>query len=411
MGKVKGLVDLVSAATDPLQEGRLLGEVQQLRGRFLNAAAARSNSKPPTSRMAEMDRAQAAIVFALKVTSHLRDPLAGDAGHGPGHMARDYVHALRLALDDQVSVTDVVSGIIGGALHDLGTSFVDRYDDRNRALRHAEVSALVVQAAFARSGILMEPEIDQVAYGIAAHTNFLKAQTVTCRDGEERTVEPYIDTVDGSPIISVWLPRWADRLDCNGPCFVARHYLTLCRDHFDYSQDGFYQVTYAGHLQTAVPEGYPGPCTMVDHLQRFASSQTNDSPYGRHDFGVMVQLRDAYKASLEHIIQQVRQPTDVNVERIHRAWTGFLGATIEPSPTGKLAAHDLALAFNTLEPAVQNAWACGFRATMSEYLVWADRNLAFLSRLPGKFLQVPGLCTDIRELIRPKACWVDLLRE
>ena len=140
-----------------------------------------------------------------------------------------------------------------------------------------------------------------------------------------------------------------------------------------------------------------------------ARSQTSDSPYGKHDAGVMVALRDANKESLEHVIWSVLHPQDVDVERILKAWTLFLGMNVGPTRAGRMAAHDLGLRFRNLDPDVRRAWACGFRTAMCEYLPWADRTLAFLNRMPAECLRLGSLVPDIRDAIRPNPAWVSVL--
>lgn len=263
---------------------------------------------------------------------------------------------------------------------------------------------------------MTDAEADAVAYGIAAHTHYLQEQKVRCKDGVERMVKPFPDTVEGKPVPEVWFPRWADRLDCNGPCFVGRHYLTVHRDHHDFGKEGFYAVSFADHLQlrNRTPEeikaaqGKP-PRSMLEHCKMFGDSQTNASPYGVHDHGLMRALRDEYRASLDHILQRVVHPTDVRLDRVFEAWTIFLGTNIEPSTLGRVAAVELSLGFARLEPAVQRAWACGFRATMTEYLAWSDRMLAFLNGLPASHLSLPGLFPDIRQVIAPDPAWLAVL--
>jgi len=44
---------------------------------------------------------------------------------------------------------------------------------------------------------------------------------------------------------------------------------------------------------------------MIEFLKYFADSQTNDTPYGKHDFGEMSVLRDLYLLRMRRIIAAV----------------------------------------------------------------------------------------------------------
>lgn len=384
--------ELKQLVTDPRAEGQLYDEMLALRGRFTPGLAA--------SLQTDLNRADAVArtVDALHAILHLildgKDVRDGDAGHGMGHWARDYTHSLLLAHDPEIEPRFALPGILGGTLHDIGTLFLDRYADKNRAFRHAEAAALLVRTAALETGVLQENEADLVAWAIAAHTHYLRPSVVVCADGVERQVNPYPDLNEGEAILPVWLPRWADRLDCSGPCMVGRHYLTLAKDHDDFNGQGFYKVSFGEALRPLLRtqdeiKAAGGSQTMLEHMRMFANSQTNESPYGKYDRGRMVKQRDAYRASLLHIIDQVARPTDVDIERITKAWTMFL-TVIEPTLDPKTA-RTLEDNFRSLDASTRQAWACGFRAVMSEYLVWGDRICAFLQTVPESYWNFPNL--------------------
>jgi hypothetical protein len=368
---------------------------------------------PQMDRPTAFLKAITAISAVLKIVNGQRQ-LTGEPGHGPGHWCRDYVHALRLSFDETLPAEAVLPTLVAGTLHDIGTAFVDRYADKTRAVRHAEVGALIVRAAALESEALTPVEADLAAYAIAAHTHYLKPSEVACADGETRTVTPYTDMDGYKPIYAVWAPRWVDRLDCSGPCFVGRHYLTLARDHEDFGgTTGFYKVTLAKHLRPLLRsadeiKAQGDGMTMLEHFRMFAQSQSDDSPYGRHDVGIMRTLRQAYRASLENIIAQTAHPTDAEAP-ILKAWELFLGTNVEPSEQGWMTAHNLGLRAFADDPEAKHAWSSGFRAVMFEYLAWADRTLAFLKRLPAEYLRLPGISDDIRNVVRPHPSWVKLL--
>jgi len=403
--------DIARVINDPSEEGAQFDQIIELRGRVEPRLGTYTAD---TDRRWAVDRAIKAVwAILVKVLMH-GDVEEVEAAHGIGHWTRDFAHMLRLAQDAIVPEDVIVPALVGGTLHDIGSVFVDRYAEKNRAVRHAEAGALVVRAAALETGALTEAEADLVAYVIAAHTHYLQPQEVKCADGVVRTVRPYTDMFDGKPVEEVWLARWADRLDVNGPCFPARHYLTLVRDHYDYGTEGFYKTSFTETMRPLLRTGEAikaagGQRTMLEHLKMFASSQTSESVYGKHDAGVMLTLRDAYREQLEHIIHSVAHPTDVDIARVLKAWTVFLGANIEPTVKGRMAAHNLALGFRKLEPDIQRAWACGFRTIMTEYLGWADRMLVFLDGRPAESLRITGNFEDIRNVIRPDRAWVKVL--
>lgn len=389
------LKELKEAVRDPKREGELHDQMLLLRERF---------SPSLLERLPVKDR-DVAIRDAYKAMKTILVPIIGDdqpdgdPGHGRGHWARDYIHALMLSYDPELDTRVILPCLLGGTLHDIGTLFLDRYMDKNRAVRHAEAAALLVHAAALESGALTSDEADLVAYAIAAHTQYLKPSEVKCADGETRTVTPYRDTAeDGRPLLEIWMSRWVDRLDCSGPFELGRHYLTLHKDHEDLGHDGFYTVSFAEQMQPLLrtPEEIKAsgkPQTMLEHMRMFASSQSNDSPYGKHDRGLMVKLRNTYRESLEHIIYQAANPSYVISDKVETAWTQFLGQWVEPTPAGKKAAESLSRAFRKLEPDVQRAWACGFRACMNEHCAWADRIRSFfvLQEVPTEYLHLPSI--------------------
>jgi hypothetical protein len=303
--------------------------------------------------------------------------LQDEAGHGSGHMRRDLLHAVLLGtrLKD-IDASHCFPAIIAGTLHDVGCFIVKRYGDAHELLRHAEVGALYVNYVLEQLGLVNTAERMAIVYGIAAHTHYLGPQTVKLKDGREVVIQPYPDMINGKPVWFVWITRWVDRLDCGGGAFVGRHFLTLLKAHQDYDGKNFYEVSFAEHLRPIrrPPEEIKaagGKRTMAEHLQMFVDTQNNESPYGQHDFGLMVELRDAYKARLQRVIEAVLQPddgvepTEVD-EMIVRHWLN----RVEPSYLGRTTARDLLIKLHDLDPASRRAWMRGFRVASEEYAAW-----------------------------------------
>lgn len=353
------------------------------------------------------------ILSALDLREHL---LTIDPGHGIGHLTRDYGHALRLR-DLDVAPAELFIGMIAGVLHDIGCAVVNRYDDAHRAVRHAEVGAILLAEVFKQESFgLNKAEQLLIQYGVAAHTRYLKPTEVTQSNGVKRTVLPYTDTDShGDRLMAVWLSRWIDRLDCNGPCFVARHYLTLAEDHHDFSNGSFHEVTFASALRPLLRTreevtSTGGKPTMLEHLQMFVNSQTNASPYGRHDFGDMVVLRDQNREQLMAIIRAVSSVALSGVapscsRRIQSCWQDFLSHNIEQTEVGLQVADALDRRFSSLPALTQTAWSAGFYATMCEYGLWAGRTLNALGAMPSEWMKLPSIVSDVRDFITPHSSW------
>src|SRR3989339_608091 len=148
---------------------------------------------------------------------------------------RNSVEKSPLCLLKEVSIKNKEDAI-GRALriiHDICCILIHRYDEKNRAVRHAEIGALLIQDILDNLNV-NDSEKKLIAYAIAAHTHYINTEKIECRDGVKRTRYSYVDMVNQKPFELVYFPRWVDRLDCNGPAFVARHYLTLVKNHEDF---------------------------------------------------------------------------------------------------------------------------------------------------------------------------------
>lgn len=125
-----------------------------------------------------------------------------DPGHGIGHLARDYLHAVVLAGNTQMDPRHAYIGMVGGALHDiLGCTLMPRYEESRRAVRHAEAGGYLFHKIHR---IIDTPPEDAllIHYAIAAHTNSGLRSSIKCRDGVSRDLSPYIDSDgEGSPIL------------------------------------------------------------------------------------------------------------------------------------------------------------------------------------------------------------------
>ncbi|MDO8557804.1 MAG: hypothetical protein Q7S09_01260 [bacterium] len=322
-----------------------------------------------------------------------------EPGHGIGHLMRDYLNALRLLGTLDADPRDIFVGIVGGVMHDVSCALVKRYEESKKAVRHAEAGALLFLEISEKAKLpINREETELIAYAIAAHTQYLREMDVACRDGITRRVRPYRDLDDdGKPVLAIWLPRWIDRLDCSGPTMVGRHFLTLAKNREDYNiKTGYYSVNFEDHLRPLLrtPEEIRadgGNQTMREHLHMFASTQTNASPYGKHDFGRMCELRNASREMLLEIISRVQEfpkRSSEEQENILNRWESFLGKTIEPSTLGRITAKEVCGLFRNLDESSRLAWSNGFQATMDHYASWSETALRDLAELPKEWLSL-----------------------
>lgn len=319
-----------------------------------------------------------------------------EPGHGAGHLLRDHYHGLRLTRHLDLDPRDLFIGLTAGTLHDIGCVLVRRYEEAGKVIRHAEAGALFVDWALKRAQACSDVERDLIAYAIAAHTHYLKPTPAKTAAGADCLIQPYVDCWGDEPIWSVWLTRWCDRLDVNGPAFVGRHFLTLNETHedFDKVNQRFYVVELGAHLRPilrteAEIKAAGGRRTMLEHLQMFASSQTNASPFGRFDFGEMVSLRDAYRERLDRIIKAVLAPPLAEPTPADEAAVQSWLRVVEPTANGARTADALIERLRGLEPDARRAWLYGLRVAAQEYADWSRSAAASIGN--RRFVTLPGI--------------------
>jgi len=342
-------------------------------------------------------------------------------GHGLGHLIRDYANALTMLPEQEADPKHTFIGFLGGTLHDLGCALMPRYEESKRAVRHAEGGALFLLDLFNNNlklGTLNDEEKIAVAYSVAAHTHYLKPSEVECQDGETRTILPYTDTFeDGSPIQAIWFTRWVDRLDCNGPSFLARHYLTLHEDHEEREGESHSIAGFGERMRPLFrtkEERDGDPLTSSELMKMFADSQTNDSPYGKHDSGKMVELRDKHRELFYNIIGAIKNPNSSDhqgrvlsfSDDLRKSWYSFLTENIEPSRIALEAASKLGDMFAELPSKTRIAWESGFQSTMENYAAWSFEKSTQIDGRPDPIYKIPGVTEDIRNIIEPRGNWI-----
>ena len=340
-----------------------------------------------------------------------------DAGHGLGHVVRDYVNGLRLASKLDVDPRELFVGLVAGILHDSACGAVRRYDDHQSIVKHAGFASIIVEGICAaqpdQCGLNLA-ERQLIQYGIAAHTHATKETRVTGKDGVTRILDPYPDTDEnGKPYLAVWLPRWIDRLDCNGPTFVARHYLTLAEAHQDFANNGYYPIEYASHMRPLLRSADAIKAdgnrrTMLEHLKMFRDSQSNASPYGKHDVGAMVVMRDRLTVLIDQVFEDIAQGyelKDWQQTQVLKAWDDFLANNIEPHPAvGRPTAERLSALFAELPAETRMVWTIAFELVMYHYCEWAKDVLNDLDEMPREWLRFLDI-EDVRTIIRPHRSW------
>jgi hypothetical protein len=430
MANAKLLRDLVTTVEDPNLEVTLFAEANDIRRRARAIYDSMSYRPERTKYDPKAVRALAPAV-AREILSVAEQYLhassvakqasftrgIGDPGHGWGHWAWDYVHALLLSSDRELDARETELTVLSGTLHDLATAIMPRYGESGRVLRHAEVGALLVLRAL-QSGTqtLDDDDCVLVAHAVLEHTHYRAPATVTCRDGVKRITETSFDEIGGRPLYLPWTTRWIDRLSLVGPIMLARHYLTLHHDHEDFG-GGFYGVKYANHMRPILRSDEEirtagGVRTIGEHYRMFADSQTNATPYGKHDKGLMVALRDFGVEQSREILAALERPAPVDVDVVMLAWNRFLVTNGEPSENGRLAVDALDRNFRWLPWEDKQAFASMFFAAMNAYLFKAEKTLSRLAEMDlpdSAFSFYPR--TDVRDFIRPDESWASVIRK
>jgi len=296
-----------------------------------------------------------------------------EPGHGAGHLRRDYINALILFGRLEASPRDIFFGFICGSLHDLGTAIIDRYSESKRVIRHAEAGAMLVDLCL-DDDVVNEAERVLIYYVIAAHTHYLR--TIEIKDEKGQTVnkiEPYTELYpNGQPFWPVWFARWVDRLDCSGPCFVGRHYLTLAKKHDDFDGKNFYDVSFDKHMRPLLRDKPDDGNTMVEHLRMFANSQTNQSPYGKHDYGFMIEMRTIYREMLLRVVNSFKKEFAEFFDAVREGisnddWGNFLNEHVEFSQKTEETTEVLGKMFDSLPVKTRMFWSRAFDLCLEIY--------------------------------------------
>ncbi|OGY85139.1 MAG: hypothetical protein A3F54_04410 [Candidatus Kerfeldbacteria bacterium RIFCSPHIGHO2_12_FULL_48_17] len=397
---------------DYQNEAHLLRRIQLLRSRVIRRSLLQDVAVNST---------QQALMRGVAVVQRLLVELpvinaraaAIEPGFSRAHIARLYANALILCSGVGVfTPAERFIGLVAGPLHKMGLAITDRYHEKDRLVGYAEVSGLLVSDCFYGCGLGNHAERDLIAYAIAAQTHY---NAKSFPPDARRRVPPYDDVFSGLPFWIVWIPRWCNRLECVGPGFVVRHLLSRAKSlqpgHVDYMKDGFYDSAFALHM---VPSLDPAAGhTMVRHLENFRATQVNSSAYGKHDCGVMLDLRERQKERTARIIAATQKPrvfSSPEEEDVLRIFGQFM-VMLDGSDGTPGAVSRIFAAFRELPQTTRHAWLAGFLQAMQEYVDWSEQMRERLQAMPAEWLHLPGICDSITDYFRPDPEWCRLLQK
>lgn len=224
-------------------------------------------------------------------------------GHDAGHLYREMLNVLALVENDPLVLSaayqsDVLVGILG-VFHDISNSLVHRYDDKKYRTGHAEVSAWMMFHFLRKMGF-SEDLAYLIAYGIAAHTNYLTPLRVSKVPGFKR--HPYwckLMFEENKPwVLGPHIVRMADHLDGCGFTLVCRHILaqagSLELGGFDMQEADFFAIDKKSlqmMLQAKFRDHYKGPPTVIEHCTSRSYSAFG-GPYSSdyHRFKLMIKM-------------------------------------------------------------------------------------------------------------------------
>ncbi|MDR2063670.1 MAG: hypothetical protein LBQ02_02670 [Candidatus Nomurabacteria bacterium] len=211
------------------------------------------------------------------------------AGHSKGHALRDSVNITKILGDknlehDKLDEVELLTGIIGGMIHDIGISIVDRYAEVNAVIGHAEVGAVLADKYL--SDIIPNNLRKLLTYNIAAHTNYQKDRAVVLSDGHEAVAKTYGGKDDR---YSLWLTRAADRNDAAGMPSIVRNIAVNATNIQEYNGDSFDR--FADEKDSFIQQFdlSPDNAKILKHINMFATNfyknpdGTGENIYNKYD--------------------------------------------------------------------------------------------------------------------------------
>jgi len=377
---------------------------------------------PVHDRKSAFERGLKIIKCSLEVLSDIKPRIYEiEPGFGVGTIVRDYVNALMLFSELEAKPQDIVVGLVAGTLQRLGLAYVGRYEESSRVVRHPDVTALLwLKVIYPQLRVKMDiEEALAIAYALLAVSHYTKPFEIKCAsDGVTRTTQPFDDLdANGQPVWPVWYVRWLRRLQNSGPVFVGRHYLTRWQDHEDYNGNNFFHDVHSNYMEVGdirpLSEQFASKNQrMIEHFHMFATSQSNDSIYGKHDYGTMITMRDGFKRDLLKIIQTAQDGgrySEKEMSVVQLAFTYFLGLNIDHTAKGLEVAMHLDDMNLNLNSSIRQHWTPAFIMTMKKYISWSEKAIAFFFLHDESWINLGFISSDVRQVIRPDKRWVDLI--
>jgi len=170
--------------------------------------------------------------FCTRTATYRRE---GSPGHDAAHWDREFLNVMAIRHDPTILKArypvEIDTGTIGALGHDLGTTLIHRYTDRNYPMGHCEIGAWLVWHLL---GDLEENMRMLIWYAINGHQHYLKDTPIT--DGSyfrrHHVVEPIITYTDEKKTtindvvgIAPYMTRTADRMENLGSTHAIRHLL------------------------------------------------------------------------------------------------------------------------------------------------------------------------------------------
>lgn len=339
-----------------------------------------------------------------------------EPGFSKGHTARLYAYALIICSADPDN-TVILSpaarflGLVSGTLAKIGLVFTDRYSEKARPTGYAEKSGLFLSDFLFQRSLISTDERDLIAYSAAAQSHYFG----TIPSDSLRQVPEYDEVIGDKVMWSAILARWPNRCDSVDPAFFARHWITRAKSlnpgHVDFGIDGFHDSKFAEHMNPIIDKSTH---TMLYHFNMFVESQSNPKlPYGKYDFGKMLELLGILKPQMLRIVERAQRRDNAVIfssdqqEAILNAFSIFMIA-LDGSKDAPDAVSKIMGAFRGLDESVRQCWLHTFIQVMYEHIGWFDEMYQMLSGMPKAWLSLPTIVPPDQSLldyfVMPKEC-------
>jgi len=303
--------------------------------------------------------------------------IQGKPGHDTGHLLRDFLSGSAISGTDPYAAkaytNDRTAAFFGAAYHDIGNSIAFRFQDYFWECGHAEVGAWLFYRLTEK--FLPEHIRRLTAYAIAAHTHLLKPVETKIGFTRPVWVDHLFETDGGRPVgISIWITRFADRLDTNGVTLLCRHIIATIegsrQEGRNFSGQDWYEINKKALDILLTPDTVIEGTTpsALKHLENFADSAKNITPYSQHDakFPVMKEFMNYKVQQSEKLIHIVKTQTDKADFNKFRRFVARM--SLSPIITSTL--NDVEKLWIELTPEEQSHWGPAFDYIEKSYVEW-----------------------------------------